>query len=295
MVVACRKTENKQNGITTTTTASGTSYDFSWAYRSGIPDYAHLYSFTFTTTAPASSTCVWDFGDGSTATAPAPVHDYSAIATYRVTLTVDGDTAHRTIKYLNIRASIPHTFDYSGTVLPDTTLHFFSNVLPDSSFYWEFGDGTTSTDSMPNHAYAAAGSYTVRLTINGRAASAVTRAVTIFSDPGYTSYIGGVRSWHDTNFLYRSTPSITPYPRPDSSFALTCINPIKVGFGSAVLTYNPYGSTDSVLNYGISSVDIYSNTHTVNVYFNHVMNSIKIEKYDRISAGGYTNEVWTTY
>ena len=36
-----------------------------------------------------------------------------------------------------------------------------------SSWLWDFGDGTTSTNQNPDHIYTAAGTYDVSLTVNG--------------------------------------------------------------------------------------------------------------------------------
>ncbi|HQL80548.1 MAG TPA: PKD domain-containing protein, partial [Verrucomicrobiota bacterium] len=36
---------------------------------------------------------------------------------------------------------------------------------PITSWYWEFGDGTTSTVQNPTHAYTSAGQYTVKLRV----------------------------------------------------------------------------------------------------------------------------------
>ena len=44
---------------------------------------------------------------------------------------------------------------------------FDTSILTDvASIVWDFGDGTTSTDTLPTHTYAAEGTYTVTLTLN---------------------------------------------------------------------------------------------------------------------------------
>lgn len=41
-----------------------------------------------------------------------------------------------------------------------------TDCAPVRSFYWQFGDGNTSTDQNPSHTYTQAGNYTVRLTVD---------------------------------------------------------------------------------------------------------------------------------
>src|SRR5207302_6433916 len=50
-----------------------------------------------------------------------------------------------------------------------------------SAYSWDFGDGSTSTAQNPSHTYAAAATYTVRLTVtdNGGATNSVAHAVTV--------------------------------------------------------------------------------------------------------------------
>ncbi|WP_332749794.1 M20/M25/M40 family metallo-hydrolase, partial [Hydrogenophaga sp.] len=60
---------------------------------------------------------------------------------------------------------------------------------------WNFGDGTAaSTATNPSHAYAAAGTYNVVLTVtdNGGASHSVTRAVTVTAAPGGNVLQNGV-------------------------------------------------------------------------------------------------------
>lgn len=43
----------------------------------------------------------------------------------------------------------------------------FTNTSTDAeSFYWEFGDGTTSTEASPLHTFSSAGTYTITLKVN---------------------------------------------------------------------------------------------------------------------------------
>lgn len=52
------------------------------------------------------------------------------------------------------------------------------------AFFWEFGDGATSTESAPSHIYTAAGAYTATLTVNdGADRASDTVSITIRSAP----------------------------------------------------------------------------------------------------------------
>ena len=58
----------------------------------------------------------------------------------------------------------------------------FNNTSTDAeSYYWEFGDGTTSSERSPVHTYASAGNYDVSLKVNSAAGySSTSDKVTIF-------------------------------------------------------------------------------------------------------------------
>ncbi len=137
----------------------------------------------------------WDFGDGGTATGATATHDYAAAGTYSVTLTVtddDGatDTATQSV---TVAAPVPQNaaptaaftanatdltvaVDGSGSTDSDGTI---------SGYAWDFGDGGTESGATASHTYAAAGTYTVRLTVtdNGGATGTTTRSVTVSSAP----------------------------------------------------------------------------------------------------------------
>ncbi|HZC69906.1 MAG TPA: PKD domain-containing protein [Jatrophihabitans sp.] len=129
----------------------------------------------------------WDFGDGRTGTGVSPTHTYAAPGTYSVTLTVTDDKGATgrissdvtvdvnkppapvfaaTAKYLTA------TFDATASTDPDGTI---------SSYAWEFGDGTTSTDLNPTHTYPIPRTYSVTLTVtdNLGATASTTRAISV--------------------------------------------------------------------------------------------------------------------
>jgi PKD repeat protein len=136
----------------------------------------------------------WDFGDGSTGTGVAATHDYSAAGTYPVRLTVTDDdgatdtveqavtvTAPRvnqapTAAFTSTASDLTVAVDASGSTDPDGSM---------ASYAWDFGDGSTATGVTSTHAYGAAGTYTLRLTVTDNdGASAVTeRAVTVGAPP----------------------------------------------------------------------------------------------------------------
>jgi PKD repeat protein len=109
----------------------------------------------------------WDFGDGSTSTQANPVHAYTAPGAYHVSLTVsrgiNTDTSTQTLVAGGVPAS-----DFvadSTTVSVNTPVHFTDKTLNSpTSWSWNFGDGVTSTEQNPTHAYPVKGIYTVTLT-----------------------------------------------------------------------------------------------------------------------------------
>ena len=129
----------------------------------------------------------WDFGDGTTSTNTHIYQKtYAAAGTYTVTLvaTLSPGACTTTISQ-SVTVTTPSTANF--TFVPNTCgnkdVAFTNTSTGGSTYSWNFGDGSpVSTLEDPTHTYAADGSYTVVLTINGSMASAP-QTVNVVSSP----------------------------------------------------------------------------------------------------------------
>ncbi|MDD3135964.1 MAG: PKD domain-containing protein, partial [Methanoregula sp.] len=133
-------------------------------------------SVTFTDqTTGAPTSWLWEFGDGTTSTEQNPTHIFttpgSSTTTYTVNLTATnpgGSTTTSKIDYITLYSAVPViSFTASPRVSGAVPLNVQFNdtsTLSPTSWYWDFGDGTNSTEKNPSHIYTAVGSYTVNLT-----------------------------------------------------------------------------------------------------------------------------------
>lgn len=119
---------------------------------------------------PPSST--WDFGDGTSSFNKNPIKIYAATGTYAIKLINNyGACLDSAIKNVTIvNAPVP-SFSATQTgacLAPFTTT--FQDATPGAvQWFWDFGDGTTSTQQNPTHTYNALGQYTVALTVTTNA------------------------------------------------------------------------------------------------------------------------------
>jgi gliding motility-associated-like protein len=118
----------------------------------------------------AGNTYLWDFGDSTVSASSSPTHVFADTGNYTVKLVVrnsngckDSLTKTGFINVLKPYVSLNNLPD-SGCV-PFSKSFFASNYssAPISSYLWRFGDGSTSTDSLPVHLYSNTGYYHVSL------------------------------------------------------------------------------------------------------------------------------------
>ncbi len=167
--------------------AGGTLPTASFLFSPSAPKIGENVNFNASASRPATGRTIrsydWDFGDGEqkSTTTPITTHDYQKAGDFTVTLVVtddagrvavanttvtigsDAPTADFTFTQLPISALNPHTIQFSSatsTVAAGRTI---------TSYFWDFGDTTTSSLAGPTHNYGGAASYNVTLTITDSA------------------------------------------------------------------------------------------------------------------------------
>ncbi|HSC40070.1 MAG TPA: PKD domain-containing protein, partial [Chitinophagaceae bacterium] len=110
---------------------------------------------------------LWEFGDGATSSSKNPAHRYTDTGYFTIILTVYSNGCKTQIVVPNFVYIKPPIARF--THLSDCSDHFTHRFTDQSigalSWSWDFGDGNTSAVRNPSHTYAAAGSYTVMLTV----------------------------------------------------------------------------------------------------------------------------------
>ncbi len=150
-----------------------------------------LLSCTFTDQSSDSDGTIasrsWNFGDGGTSSLQNPSHTYAGAGTYTVALTVTDNqgASGSTSKSVTVSAANQNptaAFSAScanlGCAFTDLSSDRDGTI---ASRAWNFGDGGTSSLQNPSHSYAAAGTYTVSLTVtdNQGASNATSQSVTV--------------------------------------------------------------------------------------------------------------------
>lgn len=118
----------------------------------------------------------WDFGDQSSSTTRNTTHAYAAAATYAVTLTVtddDGGVARITTNLAIVALPLAE-FTWAPSLTAANQIATFTDQSTSANgaitaWSWNFGDGSTSTQSSPTHAYADNGTYNVTLSVKDAA------------------------------------------------------------------------------------------------------------------------------
>lgn len=108
-------------------------------------------------------TWYWDFGDGYYSVEPNPVHAYEEFGTYMVCLTISGVFGEVTECDSVVFCPKPKAA-YEYFFSQDTVI-FFNLSTEIDSWYWDFGDGFTSTLANPVYVYNENGLYIVCLTV----------------------------------------------------------------------------------------------------------------------------------
>ena len=167
------------------------------------------FNANFVNTSTNSTSVSWQFPGGSPSGSFAqnPAVIYAQPGVYDVTMTVSNSFGSVTEVFEEIITvdDIPEAdFDYSNVGL---TYSFENETLYADQYFWNFGDGSTSTEENPDHEFQMGGTYQVSLDVDGFCGSnSITKFVTIFElptgfiVPGETEYCVGDPISFETNF-----------------------------------------------------------------------------------------------
>ena len=123
-------------------------------------------SFNNTSTSLNNPTYLWNFGNSTTSVDASPQVTYADSGQFAVSLIVTNgagcsDTATTTITSYLSPTALFSTADTAGC--SPYTSNFTNLSTNATSYLWNFGDGSTSTQASPSHTYNTAGSFTVTL------------------------------------------------------------------------------------------------------------------------------------
>lgn len=118
----------------------------------------------------------WDFGDGEDSYSQSPKHLFETSGLFHVCLHIFGnnglcvDSICQEVMVTSDTSVCTAYFEASLDTLNNTPyVYEFANQSNGNllSYFWDFGDGTTSIEAQPTHIYAQGGSYQVCLQVNG--------------------------------------------------------------------------------------------------------------------------------
>ena len=136
------------------------------------------YSFTNTSSGTITN-YFWNFGDGITSSATSPNHTFLANGTYIVVLYadyVDSNTFNTCSDYYTYTVNVTgvtNPVSCNAGFVTYTDSNLFNGVIVINSstgnnltYFWDFGDGNTSTLQYPTYVYSTAGPFLLCLTVS---------------------------------------------------------------------------------------------------------------------------------
>lgn len=198
----------------------------------------------------------WNFGDGTSISQQNPVHTYATSGNYTVTLTVSNSSGSNSAsEVVAIAAGGGPVAKFAFQANGNTVNFVDQSTGNPTSWLWNFGDNTTSSQQNPIHTYAAAGNYTVTLTVSNASGSNSTSQIvslTPATPPQAAFTVTTTQNSLQANFIDASTgnPTSWLWNFGDGTPASTQRNPVHTyaaaGTYTATLTVaNANGSTSA--------------------------------------------------
>jgi len=126
-------------------------------------------TFTNNTMYADSSTLLWDFGDGNVSTEWNPVHTYDVSGVYTISLQASNELGIVVSEEKELVVDLTRGPEakfrprLAQRYIRNEDIYFSNQSQRANTYFWDFGDGTTSTEEEPVHQYAEEGAYDIML------------------------------------------------------------------------------------------------------------------------------------
>lgn len=160
---------------------------------------------------------LWNFGDGNTSTFYEPGHLYESPGSYIVKLQVESNDGcvRQAEKRVDIFENPVPVFFFDNSCALEEVL--FTNLTDESvgelTYWWDFGDGNSSSTREPIHRFETMGTYTVSLTATtpDDCQMTVSNTIEIYEIPVPDFTVANVCDGFPSEFVDESTGSIQSY------------------------------------------------------------------------------------
>jgi len=215
----------------------------------------------------------WDLGDGTIETSVSFTHTYTVPGRYLVRLVVSSYCGRSEATYTvdvgcpSVVASI--NASVTSGVAPLTVNFTDASTGSPTSWLWDFGDGTSSTEQNPTHTYTAIGSYNVTLIARNACGSSSTAHIGIEVTPAPTPIIvvnPSSITFDTTTVGQWISRDLVVTNRGTGTLTISWSSPIGEGFttyGTTNLTIPPDSSRTIQLFFAPTSERAYSETFTL--------------------------------
>jgi len=212
----------------------------------------------------AASEWLWDFGDGNTSTEQNPDHTYALDGDYTITLTVTN--SYGCISSANQEIVVnpnPLTWTLPVDLCQNIEANFEATSASAVSWLWDFGDGNTSTEQNPAHAYTNGGNYTVSVEVTNSFGCVNTLTDNLHVNPNRTAWIlpEGICQGTEVSFMDDSNSAISWLWDFGDDATSTVQNPVHTyleagSYDLSLTTTNSFGCTSTIT----TTIDVNPNT-----------------------------------
>lgn len=171
-------------------------------------------NFVFTNTATGASNYLWNFGDAATSNNMSPSHSYGSVGVFNVKLVSitsygckDSITKSADVKPKPVSS---FTIDNNSQCLSSNNFGFSNTSTGAISYFWDFGNGDTSSKKSPMHSYALVGTYNVKLVsmVGAGCKDSITKAIYVRPHPISSFTINNnIQCLTGNNFVFTNTAS----------------------------------------------------------------------------------------